>query len=74
MMIGPTLVANEDKPLAATIMIFCLTAGLLGGACVSFASTAVSQGQGLRRALRMSRFRPIELLACCQPSTIKSLK
>jgi hypothetical protein len=44
MMIGPTLVKNEDKPLAATIMIFCLTAGLLGGACVSFGATALSQG------------------------------
>jgi hypothetical protein len=44
MMIGPTLVKSEDKPLAATIMIFCLTAGLLGGACVSFGATALSQG------------------------------
>lgn len=36
MMLGPELVEAEDASLAGTIMIFFLSAGLLGGSCLSF--------------------------------------
>lgn len=44
MQMGPALVPSGDAPLAGTIMIFCLTAGLMGGAAMSFPVTAISQG------------------------------
>ena len=44
MQMGPALVPSADAPLAGTIMIFCLTAGLMGGAVCSFPITAISQG------------------------------
>lgn len=44
MQMGPAMVPSSDAPLAGTIMIFCLTAGLMGGAVVSFPVTAISQG------------------------------
>lgn len=45
MMIGPSLVRPSDAPLAGTIMIFSLTIGLLFGACTSFLTVFISQGQ-----------------------------
>lgn len=36
MMFGPSLVEAKEASLAGTIMIFCLSAGLLAGACMSF--------------------------------------
>lgn len=44
MQMGPAMVPSADAPLAGVIMIFCLTAGLMGGAVVSFPVTAISQG------------------------------
>lgn len=44
MQMGPAMVPSSDAPLAGTIMIFCLTAGLMGGAVVSFPVTVISQG------------------------------
>jgi MFS family permease len=36
MMYGPTMVESEKSALAGTIMVFCLSSGLLFGACLSF--------------------------------------
>lgn len=44
MMIGPSMVPPQDAALVGTIMVFSLTAGLLGGACTSFLTTYISQG------------------------------
>lgn len=45
MMIGPSLVDNRDKNLAGTIMIFCLTLGLMLGSVLSFSVVEISQGK-----------------------------
>ncbi len=45
MMMGPTLVATKDAPMASKIMAFMLTLGLLVGSMLSFLMTYVSQGQ-----------------------------
>jgi hypothetical protein len=44
MMIGPSIVDIKQAQLAGSIMIFSLTFGLLGGACVSFLIILISQG------------------------------
>ncbi len=44
MMIGPVMVDPSDAPMAGNIMIFCLTAGLMGGSILSFFVTYISQG------------------------------
>lgn len=44
MQMGPAMVPSSDAPLAGTIMIFCLTAGLMSGAALSFPITVISQG------------------------------
>ena len=44
MMIGPTLVSSKDSGTAGTIMIFCLTLGLMGGSGLSFLVMYISQG------------------------------
>jgi equilibrative nucleoside transporter 1/2/3 len=44
MMLGPSIVAHNEGPLAGNIMIFSLTLGLLGGACLSFLCLYISQG------------------------------
>ena len=44
MMLGPTLVSPKDSGVAGTVMIFCLTLGLLGGGCLSFLVVFISQG------------------------------
>lgn len=45
MMMGPTMVKTEDKSIAGTIMILCLTVGLLLGALTSFVVVYISQGK-----------------------------
>lgn len=44
MMFGPSMVSPKDSMLAGTIMVFCLTFGLLCGASTSFFWLYVSQG------------------------------
>jgi equilibrative nucleoside transporter 1/2/3 len=44
MMMGPSMVSVKDAPVAGSIMIFALTAGLLAGACFSFVTIYISQG------------------------------
>jgi hypothetical protein len=44
MQMGPAMVPSSEAPLTGTIMIFCLTAGLMGGAVLSFPVTMISQG------------------------------
>ena len=44
MMIGPMLAQQADKNLAGSIMIFCLTLGLMIGSILSFAIVQISQG------------------------------
>eukprot|EP00981_Chlorochromonas_danica_P010864 scaffold3486_cov185-Ochromonas_danica.AAC.11 len=44
MMMGPSLVSNNETGLVGTIMVFCLTSGLLTGACISFLTVYISQG------------------------------
>ena len=44
MILGPKLVSAKDSGVAGTIMIFCLTLGLLGGGCLSFLVVFISQG------------------------------
>lgn len=43
MMMGPTLTKPSDSQLAGTIMVFCLTIGLLCGASLSFLAVAISK-------------------------------
>ena len=45
MMLGPSLVKPNDMQLTGTIMIFCLTTGLFGGAMFSFVSLYISNGE-----------------------------
>jgi len=45
MMIGPSIVDSRDKNLAGTIMIFCLTLGLMLGSIFSFSVVDISQGR-----------------------------
>lgn len=45
MMLGPSLVKPSDMQLTGTIMIFCLTTGLFGGAGMSFLSLYISNGE-----------------------------
>lgn len=45
MMLGPSLVDSPDKNLAGTIMIFCLTLGLMLGSVMSFSVVDISQGR-----------------------------
>lgn len=44
MMFGPTMVSARHSNLAGTIMIFCLTFGLLSGSTLSFVMLLISQG------------------------------
>jgi len=44
MMIGPGMTSTSDAGLAGTIMVFCLTFGLLMGSSFSFLVVAISQG------------------------------
>jgi solute carrier family 29 (equilibrative nucleoside transporter), member 1/2/3 len=44
MMLGPSLVTPKDAGIAASIMIFALTLGLLGGGVISFLILFISQG------------------------------
>jgi len=44
MMMGAGSVAPKDAPVAGTIMVFSLTAGLCMGACLSFIVVIISQG------------------------------
>lgn len=44
MMMGPSLVSANETGLVGTIMVFCLTLGLLTGACISFLTVYISQG------------------------------
>jgi len=44
MMLGPTMVTSKDAGVAATIMIFSLTLGLLAGGSISFLVLYISQG------------------------------
>jgi len=44
MMIGPGMTSAGDAALAGTIMVFCLTFGLMLGSCFSFLVIAISQG------------------------------
>ena len=44
MMFGPSLADNDDASLAGNIMVFCLTAGLLTGALLSFLVVFIAQG------------------------------
>jgi solute carrier family 29 (equilibrative nucleoside transporter), member 1/2/3 len=44
MMFGPTMVSSRHANLAGTIMIFCLTVGLMSGSALSFLMLVISQG------------------------------
>lgn len=44
MMFGPTMVSSRHANLAGTIMVFCLTLGLLSGSALSFLMLVISQG------------------------------
>jgi solute carrier family 29 (equilibrative nucleoside transporter), member 1/2/3 len=44
MMFGPTMVSNRHSNLAGTIMVFCLTSGLMSGSALSFVMLVISQG------------------------------
>eukprot|EP00428_Durinskia_dybowskii_P075318 CAMPEP_0170400802 /NCGR_PEP_ID=MMETSP0117_2-20130122/24685_1 /TAXON_ID=400756 /ORGANISM="Durinskia baltica, Strain CSIRO CS-38" /LENGTH=470 /DNA_ID=CAMNT_0010657561 /DNA_START=133 /DNA_END=1545 /DNA_ORIENTATION=- len=44
MMMGASAVSVKDAPIAGTIMVFSLTIGLFGGACMSFLVVLISQG------------------------------
>jgi equilibrative nucleoside transporter 1/2/3 len=44
MMLGPSMVNLQNASLVGSIMIFSLTAGILGGSCVSFLTVYISQG------------------------------
>jgi MFS family permease len=46
MMYGPTLVESERSALAGTIMVFCLSSGLLFGACMSYLVLFILTGTG----------------------------
>jgi hypothetical protein len=46
MMYGPTLVESEKSALAGTIMVFCLSSGLLFGACMSYLVLFILTGTG----------------------------
>lgn len=44
MMFGPTMVSTRHSNLAGTIMVFCLTFGLMSGSVLSFLMLLISQG------------------------------
>lgn len=44
MMFGPSMVSSRHSNLAGTIMVFCLTFGLLTGSALSFLLLLISQG------------------------------